>query len=137
VRRTKQRQAAVFAIYQSDITTQELNEIEYAKSDTDFSYKLAVAVSERTQELDALIDSHSKNWRIDRIAPLDKAILRVALFEILYGNELDVESPISPEGAIDEAVELAKKFCGEDSPSFINGVLAAAFESVKAGSEPS
>lgn len=134
MRRSKQRQAAVFAIYQSDITSRELDDISFTSSTSDFSYKLASSVDQHLEELDGLISKYATNWSIDRIAPLDKAILRVALFEMLYSDELDVEAPIAAEGAIDEAVELAKEFCGDDSPSFINGLLAAALEDAKSSS---
>ncbi len=75
-------------------------------------------------ELDRLISEHSSGWPLERIAPLERSILRVGLAELLYGDELPGEQPIPPEGAIDEAVETAKRFCGADAPAFVNGILA-------------
>jgi N utilization substance protein B len=77
-------------------------------------------------ELDELIARHARGWSLERIAPLERSILRVALAEMLHGDELPGARPIPPEGAIDEAVQTAKRFCGADAPAFVNGVLAAA-----------
>ena len=71
------------------------------------------------------IERHAKNWSIDRIAPLEKAILRTALLEMLHPDLIEGDKPIPPEGAIDEAVETAKAFCGAEAPGFVNGILAA------------
>jgi len=60
------------------------------------------------------------------IAPLERSILRVALVEMLHPGDVPADAPIPPEGAIDEAVETAKTFCGADAPGFVNGILAAA-----------
>ena len=70
---------------------------------------------------------------MNRIAPLDKAIMRVALLEIVHPDAAPGETPIPPEGAIDEAVELAKEFCGTDTPGFVNGILAAVLRDRVAG----
>ena len=72
-----------------------------------------------------LIARHAKGWTIDRIAPLERAILRTALLEMLHPDLTTGDTPIPPEGAIDEAVETAKTFCGAEAPGFVNGVLAA------------
>ena len=70
---------------------------------------------------------------MSRIAPLERAILRTALLEMLHPELVEAERPIPPEGAIDEAVESAKAFCGADAPGFVNGVLAAVLRSVRPG----
>ena len=75
--------------------------------------------------LDALIREYSTGWSLERIAPLERSILRVGLTELLYGDELPAESAIPAEGAIDEAVETAKRFCGAEAPAFVNGILGA------------
>ena len=82
-----------------------------------FSAQLVQGVCENQERLDGLIVSASKNWRLERMARLDKCILRLAAFEILFMED------IPPKVSIDEAVEIAKKFGGKDSGSFINGVL--------------
>ncbi len=123
-RRTDQRQAAVFALYQHDLTGRELD-VLFERSASSFTRALAYAVADYAEELDALIERHAKGWTVDRIAPLDKAIMRVALLEMLHPDAAPGDTPIPPEGAISEAVELAKEFCGADTPGFVNGILAA------------
>lgn len=123
-RRTDQRRAAVFALYQHDLTDRELEEL-FERSASTFTRALAYAVADYAEELDALIERHAKGWTVDRIAPLDKAIMRVALLEILHPDAAPGDVPIPPEGAISEAVELAKEYCGADTPGFVNGILAA------------
>ena len=76
-------------------------------------------------QVDVHIERHAKNWTVDRIAPLERAILRTALLEMLHPELVEADTPIPPEGAIDEAVETAKAFCGADAPGFVNGILAA------------
>ena len=90
-----------------------------------FTRALAHAAADSAEELDALIDRHAEGWALERIAPLERAILRVALLEMLHPDAAPGERPIPPEGAIDEAVETAKAFCGAEAPGFVNGILAA------------
>lgn len=85
---------------------------------SDYAYNLVKGVDEHKAELDERLASISQNWSIDRMPLMDLAILRIALYEMLY---VDVV-PISV--SINEAVEMAKAFGGEDdSPKFINGML--------------
>lgn len=123
-RRTDQRRAAVFALYQAEVTGRDLDDV-LERNATSFTQTLAHAVSDREEELDGLVARHAKGWSIDRIAPLEKAIMRVALLEMLHPEEAPAQTPIPPEGAIDEAVELAKIYSGADAPKFVNGILAA------------
>jgi N utilization substance protein B len=123
-RRTDQRRAAVFALYQHDLTGRELDDL-FERAASTFTRALAYAVDDYAEELDALIERHAKGWTVDRIAPLEKAIMRVALLEIIHPDAAPGDAPIPPEGAIDEAVELAKEYCGADTPGFVNGILAA------------
>lgn len=123
-RRTDQRRAAVFALYQHDLTSRELDDL-FERAASTFTRALAYAVDDYAEELDALIERHAKGWTVDRIAPLEKAIMRVALLEIVHPDVAPGDTPIPPEGAIDEAVELAKEYCGADTPGFVNGILAA------------
>jgi N utilization substance protein B len=91
----------------------------------EFTRCLAQLVRERQRELDGLIREHASGWSLERIAPLERSILRVGLAELLHADELPGEQAIPPEGAIDEAVETAKRFCGAEAPAFINGILGA------------
>jgi N utilization substance protein B len=120
MRRSDQRRDAVFALYQHEVTGRPLEELlEGAKP---FSREVAEAVEANRAELDELIARHSKGWALERIAPLERSILRTALHEALHRDDVPVEV------AIDEAVELAKQYCGADAPGFVNGILGAALE---------
>jgi N utilization substance protein B len=113
MRRTDQRRAAVFASYQRDVT----GEPKPAGALTEFGRDLVEGVDAHRDELDVLIGDQAEGWEIGRIAPLERAILRTALFEIMY------RSDIPDEVAIDEAVETAKLYCGSEAPGFVNGIL--------------
>ncbi len=124
-RRTDQRRQAVFAVYQHDVTGRELEDVLEGDAST-FTRALVYAADDYTDDIDALISRHARGWTIDRIAPLERAIMRVALLEMLHPDVAPGDRPIPPEGAISEAVETAKTFCGADAPGFVNGILAAA-----------
>ncbi len=123
-RRSEQRRRAVFALYQHDLTGRPLDET-LPRDAAPFTRALAQAALERQPELDELIGRHAEGWALDRIAPLERSIMRVALLEMLDPGAVPGEQPIPPEGAIDEAVETAKAYCGSEAPGFVNGILAA------------
>ncbi len=123
-RRSDQRRAAVFALYQHDLTGRPLDDV-LPRDASRFTRALAHAADDYADELDGLIERHAHGWTIQRIAPLEKAIMRVALLEMLHPDAAPADTPIPPEGAIDEAVELAKGLSTDDSPRFVNGVLGA------------
>ena len=123
-RRSDQRREAAFALYQHDLTGRELDDV-LPRDASRFTRALAHAADDYTDELDGLIERHAKGWSVDRIAPLEKAIMRVALLEMLHPDAAPADTPIPPEGAIDEAVELAKTYSGVDAPRVVNGILAA------------
>jgi transcription antitermination protein NusB len=129
VRRTEQRRAAVWALYQSDLLDRPLGEMLPRDVHT-FTFALAEQVREHQPELDDLIRRHSTDWPLERIAPLERSILRVGLLEILYPGVAPGDQPIPPEGAIDEAIETAKRFCGSRAPAFINGILGAVLREI-------
>jgi transcription antitermination protein NusB len=123
-RRSDQRRAAVFALYQQDLTGRALDDVLERDAST-FTRALVYAADDYGEDLDAYIERHARGWSLERIAPLEKAIMRVALLEMLHPDVAPGDRPIPPEGAIDEAVETAKTFCGADAPGFVNGILAA------------
>ena len=84
----------------------------------DYIRKKADAAAERIEEIDALINEKATGWKTARMNKVDLAILRLAVYEM----EWDIDIPVSV--AINEAVELARRFGGEESPAFVNGVLA-------------
>ena len=116
MRRSDQRRDAVFASYQRDVTGRPLAEL--IAEARPLTVELAEGVDEHREELDETIAAHAKGWTVDRIAPLDLNVMRVALYEI-------EEERVPHEVAIDEAVEIAKEYCGADAPGFINGILGA------------
>ncbi len=118
MRRSDQRRDAVFALYQQQVTQRPLDGLlTEAKP---FTRELAEGVAANREELDAEIGRLSRGWTLDRIAPLELNIMRVALFEIHHRDD------IPGEVAIDEAVGFAQEFCGADAPDFVNGILGAA-----------
>ena len=118
MRRSDQRRDAVFACYQRDVTGRPLDEL--VADSRPFTKELAAGVEAHRDELDALIARHARGWALDRIAPLERNVMRVALYEMEHSEDVPTEV------AIDEAVEIAKEFCGADAPKFVNGVLGAA-----------
>jgi N utilization substance protein B len=119
MRRSDQRRDAVFACYQRDVTGHPLAEL-IPKDAKPFTRELAEGVEEHREELDEEIARHATGWSLERIAPLDRNVMRMALYEIAYRDDVPTEV------AIDEAIELAKEYCGADAPGFVNGVLGAA-----------
>lgn len=85
----------------------------------EFATRLAATVRTHGTQIDALIDSSASHWRTDRIARLDGILLRLGLAEILYFEEIPATV------SIDEAVSLARQYCGEQAYAFVNGVLDA------------
>jgi len=83
-----------------------------------FAKELVFGVVRARGELDALIAEHARNWRVERMASVDRNVLRVGVYELLHGD-----APAAV--VIDEAVELARRFSGDRSPAFVNGVLDA------------
>ena len=117
MRRSDQRRDAVFACYQRDVTGRPLDEL--IADSRPFTRELVQGVESHREALDAIIARHAKGWDLDRIAPLDRNLMRVALYEIDYGDA-------PTEVAINEAIEIAKEYCGADAPGFVNGILGAA-----------
>jgi transcription antitermination protein NusB len=117
MRRSDQRRDAVFACYQHDVTGRPLGDL--LGDARPFTRELAEAVASRRGELDATIGRHARGWTLDRIAPLELNAMRVAVYEIEHSDEVPTEV------AIDEAVEIAKEYCGAEAPGFVNGILGA------------
>ena len=118
MRRSDQRRDAVFACYQHDVTGRPLADL--LADSRPFTRELALGVEAHREELDAVIARHAKGWDLSRIAALERNVMRVALYEIEHDDDVPVEV------AIDEAVGIAKEYCGSDAPGFVNGILGAA-----------
>ena len=115
-RRSEQRRAAVVALYQADVTGRPAAGL-LEREATPFTRELVDGVLAEQAELDELIATHSSGWTLDRIAPVERNILRVALHELRSRPDVPVEV------AIDEAVEAAKELCSAEAPAFVNGIL--------------
>ena len=89
-----------------------------------FAKQLVFGVTERLEELDALLSEHARNWRVDRMAAVDRNVLRIAVYELL-----DTDTPSTV--VIDQAIELARRFGDDPSPAFVNGVIDAVAVSVE------
>jgi transcription antitermination protein NusB len=118
VSRTDQRRAAVVALYQRDVTGRPTAEL-VPRDASPFTKELIEGTEREQEELDALIERHAVGWTLDRIAPLERSILRVAL------HEMQSREDVPAEVAIDEAVEAAKELCSAEAPKFVNGILGA------------
>jgi len=118
VRRTDQRRAAVVALYQGDLTDRPPDGLLEGAT-RPFTRELVEGVERDREELDALIERYAQDWTLERIAPLERSILRVALHELLH------RADVPAEVAIDEAVEAAKELCGAQTPGFVNGILGS------------
>jgi N utilization substance protein B len=132
--RRNSREVALQFLYQEDFTLgpdqqygYDLSErfelfctlFQVNKKARSYAIELLQGVSNNLERLDHLISEAATNWRLSRIAPTDRNLLRIAVFEMLERDD------VPPQVAINEAVEIAKRFAGEDSPKFINGVLDA------------
>jgi transcription antitermination protein NusB len=123
--RRKSREFALQVLYQLDITKQDIiktlaqfqDHFSVNEERDDFMERLVLGVLEHCQEIDRLIEKYSENWRLVRMNIVDRTILRMAIFELLYCEE------IPPKVTLNEAIELGKRYGSEDSGSFINGIL--------------
>jgi len=125
--RRKSRELALCALYQWELAGTEpgagvevvAEHFEAAKKSIPYGQQLALGVAEKRPEIDSLIEQNTSRWRIERMSVVDRNIMRIAVFEMLFME--DVPSTV----AINEAIEVAKKFSTDDGPAFINGVLDA------------
>ena len=124
-KRTKSRECALQVLYAIDIrkdNRQEILEQYWLENKVDpdvkiFALNLIEGTTAKISQIDELITKYTDNWRIERMAVIDRNVIRMATYELLFDAE------IPPKVAINEAVELAKKFGDEESGRFVNGVL--------------
>lgn len=126
--RTKARKRALDILFQADVRGEELPAILAAEatraaseparqSSWLYAREVVDGVIDNAEEIDEQIVTHARDWKLDRMPAVDRAVLRIAVWEILFNDEV-------PDAvAIDEAVELAKEFSTDDSGSFVHGVL--------------
>ena len=129
--RTYARRTAVQVLYSLDVRNQtkfkrtplemiDCNELDIVEGEiNDYTLSLIEGVWKHKDEIDKKIDELAVNWAIDRMPLVDRNVLRVAVYEVTHIDDV----PVSV--SIDEAVEIAKGFCGDESPKFINGILGS------------
>lgn len=118
--RTRARELVLFALYRSEFLPVSLDDVlgeEDPGDQRDYVTDVFAGVVARRPELDALIGARTVGWRFERLALLDRNILRLGAYELLHRDDIPAEV------AMDEAVELAKKYGTEQAQSFINGIL--------------
>ncbi|CAN5794271.1 transcription antitermination factor NusB [soil metagenome] len=123
-RRTARKQAFL-NLYQSDVNDSPLGPTmqrwrEYRGDLQEYAVRLARGVEGQQEQLDAVLSEVSVGWPVHRMSSVDRSILRLALYEMLYVDD------VPPEVAVNEAVELAKGFSGDEAPAFVGGVLRGA-----------
>ncbi len=125
--RRKARAMALQALYEIDlvkheeeaVVSKQLTAGELSEENRSFIRGLVNGIIQRREEIDSYIRRFATAWPLEQISVIDRNILRLAIFEVLFDNEVSVKV------AINEAVELAKKFGSDNSPKFINGVLGS------------
>src|SRR5262245_38124073 len=124
--RRKAREYALQMLFQWDITHDAIDQIvavffqnlrEESKDLVDFAGRLVLGTVEHVEQIDEIIRRHAEHWRLDRMAIVDRNILRMAIQEFLYEKE------IPKTVVINEAIEIARRFSAQEAPQFINGVL--------------
>lgn len=125
-KRTKAREYALQILYAVDITKDDPTDCverfwegneESSGEVKKFAASLVLGVSDNKKEIDRMIAKYATNWQLDRMAVIDRNVLRFATYELLYAKD------IPPKVSINEAIDIAKKFGGPDSGKFVNGVL--------------
>lgn len=123
--RSENREYAMQVLYAGDVSYSKENTNISAltgiedkdMSDLAYGQELITGVEENKEKIDAIMAEHSQHWKLNRISPIDKNILRIAIYELIFRNDVPFKV------VIDEACELSKKYGDEKSSSFINGVL--------------
>ncbi|MCX5875500.1 MAG: transcription antitermination factor NusB [Deltaproteobacteria bacterium] len=130
--RRKARELALNALFQGEMTATSAVEnfpllcenFEINKKAIPYGRELVYGITDKRDALDAKIEESAVNWRVSRMSVLDRNIIRLAAYEMMFKED------VPPRVAIDEAIELAKRYCAEDSPGFINGILDAILKNI-------
>ena len=109
-----------------EILTRNIEEFSSDDRDGGFMQELLDGVVAKRKDIDLIIEKAAPDWPLDKISTVDRNILRIGLFELLFGDRKEVP----PKVAINEAIELAKTFGGDSSGRFVNGVLGAVYKEI-------
>jgi len=126
-KRHKAREYALQGLYMYEVSKSTVDNIiefewidaDISKNTKEFAVQLIEGVISKLEKIDSVIKDYSKNWKFERISIIDKSILRLAIFEMLFMED------IPPAVTINECIDLGKTFGGENSGQFINGILDA------------
>lgn len=125
-KRTKAREHALKILYQAELTRRDIAVAsksywddlgEHDQTVRNFADRLTGGIKDLVGEIDGMISRHATNWQLKRMAVIDRNVMRMATYEILYATD------IPPKVSINEAVELAKKYGDTESGKFVNGIL--------------
>ncbi|PST49097.1 transcription antitermination factor NusB [Bifidobacterium callitrichos] len=125
--RSTARKRALNTLYEADEKGQDILSLLQERIETpgaqtplpEYAIEIVRGVAEHLSEIDAALDQHSTGWKVNRMGVVDRNILRIAAWEILFNDD------VPDKVAIDEALSLAKTLCDDDSPAFIHGLLSA------------
>jgi N utilization substance protein B len=125
--RRKSRELALQSLYQAEMNGGEVvdqfavmcDNFHNAKNAVPYAKDLLLGIKKNLSSIDELIKQYAKNWRADRMSVIDRNLLRIGVYEVCFAE--DVPATV----AINEAIEIAKRFSTDDSSSFINGILDA------------
>jgi N utilization substance protein B len=109
------------------ILEKNIKEFAPGLKDQDLIWQITVGIIKKIKELDKIITKAAPEWPIDQISIIDRNVLRIGLYELLYADKKEVPSKV----AINEAIELAKTFGGKNSSKFINGVLGTVYKEIE------
>ena len=110
-----------------EITERNIQEFGPGLEDKSFTWQLVTGIVQHMKEIDKIITASAPQWPIDQISIIDRNVLRMGLYELLYEDK----AAVPPKVAINEAIELAKSFGGENSGKFINGVLGTVYKEIE------
>jgi len=131
ITRRKSRENAIILLYQRDLLAKDINKIIEnnmlaGEKYDDFTLKLVRGVDEHKEEIDCMIIDIVENWTLERIAIIDRNILRVAIYEMLYEDDIPLKV------SVDEAIEIAKTLGQkDDTPKFVNGILGKILSNIR------
>jgi len=128
--RREAREQALFYLYQSDLLNKDIDyliqaDIKNKKKIDQFTLVLIKGVKDNFKNFTDIINTYSTNWQIDRMSILDRNMLRIALYEIMF--EVDIPLKVT----LNEAIEISKKYGTDESGKFINGILGKVIEKMK------
>lgn len=123
--RRRAREIILKALFQRDFRQASSDELLTGHAVDDYVREVLAGIERRQGELDELICSHTRGWRLERLHSVDRNLLRLAIYELLYRPD------VPPQVVIDEAVELAKKYGSEQSGRFVNGMLDCIWREIR------